>query len=372
MTPALENNDDRSLVRHRGWWAALGGWVGFFLLWTLFILGWGQGNVSVSGAVVSALLATVPGAILGLPVWMLAGRLEWPARGATFIAAHLVAMIAFAVLWTVTGPVIGTLIEGDSLSEMQWEVQTYVWRLFMGALLYVTVAGLSYAAHINRRLRRQEQIAARAEALAAKANLAAMRSQLRPHFLFNALHSISSLIETEPARATEAMELLGDLLRYTVRERDDDHVALGEEWQFVSDYVDLQRLRFGDRIEISMEADPGTSSLPVPPFVLQPLVENAFVHGLSSRSSGGIINVSARIHGTSLELTVEDNGQDPQSTGRVGANVDGSPVRVSGTGTGLGNLRLRLQSLYGDAATLTIAAREGGGTSARINFSNLS
>ena len=358
---ASPQDTDSDVPRHRGWWAVAGGWFGFFLLWTLFILGWAQGNVPIRGAVVSALLATLPGALLGLPVWWLAGKMEWPPVGVIrFAGVHLAALFGFATLWTFTGPALGVLIEGGSLAEMRWETQTYVWRLFMGVLLYVIVAGLSYAAHISRRLRRQEQIASRAEAFAAKANLAAMRSQLRPHFLFNALHSISSLIDTDPERASDAMELLGDLLRYTIRERDDDVVSLEEEWQFVSDYIELQRLRFGDRVAVAMEPLSDSGAVRVPPFVLQPLVENAFVHGMDSRSSGGTVSIRANKEGSSLVLVVEDNGHAWAAVGPNGTSVAG--------GTGLGNLRRRLMSLYGDGALLTVESLPAGGTRARIEL----
>lgn len=357
MIPAPQDTDSE-LANRRGWWAVAGGWFGFFLLWTLFILGWGQGDVPVRVAATSALYATLAGAALGFPVWWLAGRMPWPpSSGIRFALVHVIAITGFAGVWTYAGVALGVLADGGSPSDMQWDVQTYVWRLFMGVLLYVIVAGLSYAAHINRRLRRQEQVAARAEALAAKANLSAMRSQLRPHFLFNALHSISSLIETDPGRASDAMELLGDLLRYTIRQRDDHWVALDEEWRFVADYVELQRLRFGDRVVVIM--DPLPVKLRVPPFVLQPLVENAFLHGVDARTGSATIRITARLSGSSLVLTVEDNGIGPANSHNV---------TEGGRGTGLDNLRRRLASVYGENARLTVEPRPGGGTSARIEL----
>jgi signal transduction histidine kinase len=368
---AAPHQSDSDTFRLRAWWTVVGGWFGFFLLWTLFILGWGQGDVPVSGAIISAITATVPAALLGLLVWMLVGRFPWPdgetwfdQRVVAFVAAHVLAMVAFTVTWTVTAPVASLLMEGGSLAELQWETQTYVWRLFMGVLLYVIVAGLSYAAHINKRLRRQQQIAARAEAIAAKANLAAMRSQLQPHFLFNALHSISSLIDSDRDKASDAVELLGDLLRYAVRERETDLVSLDEEWQFVSDYIELQLLRFGDGVSVVMEPLDGAGQIRVPPFVLQPLVENAFVHGMEARSNKGQISISARRSGSSLRLLVEDNGFSPDH-GIALKRQDGT------AGTGLDNLRLRLESIYGDRAKLTITNNDGGGTRAFIELEDV-
>lgn len=349
-----------------GWTAVTGGWFGFFLLWTFFILGWGQGNIAVSGALVSALIATIPAAVLGHAVWKLTGRvpLHQTSPGRLTII-HGAALVAFAVMWTVIGPVLSVLIDGGSLAEMEWDAQTYVWRLFMGVLLYAIVSGISYTARVSRRLREQQRVAARAEALAAEANLAAMRSQLQPHFLFNALHSISSLIETDPEAAGDAMELLGDLLRYTIRERKADRVALSEEWQFVSDYVALQRLRFGERVAVTMEISPGADQMRVPPFVLQPLVENAFAHGMDEATHGGRIDISAHTKGSRLVLTVADNGSGITSGGSA---RNGGGENQQTNGTGLSNLRQRLASVYGDAAQVIVASDRGRGTSARVEI----
>lgn len=377
MTAQLQS--DTEPLRPRAWWAVLGGWLGFFLLWTLFILGWAQGEVQVSGAVISGLSATLPAVILGLLVWRLVGHLPWPdpqrrpkTPGAPlFVAVHVVAMAVFSIAWTAGGQLTIVVVERIPLSEMEWVLQTYIWRLFMGVLLYVIVAGLSYVADSNKRLRRQERIAARAEAIAAKANLAAMRSQLQPHFLFNALHSISSLIESDPERAGDAMELLGDLLRYAVRERETDLVSLDEEWQFVSDYVELQLIRFGDRVTVSMEPLAGAGRAEVPPFVLQPLVENAFVHGMATHSNEGEICVSANRNGSTLQLMVEDSGgSDEDAASELDRSTRFSThyEQARSAGTGLENLRLRLESLYGNRAALTVTARLEGGTTAMIEL----
>lgn len=359
--PATERDTIEGERFRFGWAAVAGGWFGFFLLWTFFILGWGQGNVPVAGAMLSALIATIPAAALGQVVWKLTGRVPLHQTAPLRLTAiHGVALVAFAVSWTVVGPVLGVLIDGGSLAEIEWDIQTNVWRLFMGVLLYAIVAGTSYTARVSRRLRDQQRVAARAEALAAEANLAAMRSQLQPHFLFNALHSIATLIETDAERAADAMELLGDLLRYTIRDRSSDRVALSEEWQFVSDYVALQQLRFGSRVTTNMRMAPEAATVLVPPFVLQPLVENAFVHGMDAATQDGVITIDVRLDGTALTMVVEDNGAGAAQNASIGDSKTG--------GTGLSNLTQRLASMYGDSAHLTVTPRPGGGKTARVNI----
>lgn len=343
----------------------LTGWAVFFVLWTLFILGWGQGEVAIHNAALSGLIVTGVASIFGVVVWKLTGKVAWPDKVSfKFFLLHLLCASIFSLAWTIAVPVVGTLLEGGSISELEWTLQNYSWRLLMGFWLYVIVAGLSYAARINQRLRQQQQRAAQAEALAAEANLAAMRSQLQPHFLFNALHSVSALIETDPPRAADAMEMLGDLLRYAIRDRESQTVTLREEWRFVADYVALQKIRFGDSIHVDMDMNSDLSSAAVPPFILQPVVENAFIHGLSPRASGGVLQIKAAASNDRLILTVNDNGDGSANL----ASDQPSFLKndQTSTGTGLDNLRHRLKALYSDTAGVNIRMLESGGTEVQV------
>ena len=319
-------------------------------------MGWGLGEVALADASVSGLTVTVPAALLALVVWRLSGKIKWPGHlSLTFILTHLLLSCVFAFVWMVIPPILSAIIFGEPVSDLQWNGRVYSWRLLMGIWLYVIVAGLSYATRMSVRLRQQQQISAQAEALAAKANLASMRSQLQPHFLFNALHSVSSLIHSDREKAVEAMEMLGDLLRYAIRDRQSDSVLLGEEWQFVSDYIELQKLRFGNSLDVIMSRDDNLTDVKVPPFVLQPLVENAFVHGISSLPDGGTVEIRATQSADNLVMTVADNG------------VGISNHELS-NGTGIENLRLRLQAIYGDMTEVSITPEDSGGTVASITL----
>jgi signal transduction histidine kinase len=341
--------------RGRSWLLLVAGWGAFFILWTLFLLGWGQGETPLSAALISGLVTTGTAAILGVAVWKLTDRLVWPDDlRLSFFLWQLIAAVIFSAAWTASAPIIFALIEGGGMSDIRWDVQNTTWRLFMGVWLYFMVVGVSYSLRINRRLQDQRELAMQAESLAAKAGLQAMRSQLQPHFLFNALHSVGSLIETDRESAMDGMERLGDLLRYTIRERDEDRVELSEEWAFVQDYIALQELRFGDRIRVEADFDSSCMTHQVPPFLIQPLVENAFVHGPGSRSSGGLIRVAGSCREGVLTIVVEDDG--PGLTGESG-------------GSGLTNLRSRLEAIYGDRSALSVAERKGGGVRVEIMLS---
>jgi two-component system, LytTR family, sensor kinase len=193
--------------------------------------------------------------------------------------------------------------------------------------------------------------AARAEAAAARARLAALRAQLHPHFLFNALHTVVQLIPTNPARAAGAAELVASLLRTTL-EDDRDEVTLDDEWRFVSRYLELEHIRFGDRLRVRAEVDPELLDERVPSFALQTLVENAVHHGAAPRVAPTEIVVTAA--GTSGELTL--------SVWNTGDRLPHARVSVEGgAGTGLARLRERLACRYGGAARLTCGAADGGG-----------
>jgi LytS/YehU family sensor histidine kinase len=281
----------------------------------------------------------------GIPIAYLVYRLvrwvPWPRPfRLRFLALHLAAAPLLAATWAVTSSALDAMVWKASFAARVDDRGSEM--MFLGVLLYVIVAGLSYAVESTAR-------AARAEAAAARAQLAALRAQLHPHFLFNALHTIVQLIPLEPARAAEAAELVGDLLRVTLEEQRDE-VTLGDEWRFVSRYLEVERIRFGDRLIVRANVPAGLLDERVPAFALQTLVENAVHHGAAPRVAPTEIVVTAAGTASELTLSVHNTG-------------DGGPVRhtEAGAGTGLARLRERLAVLYGGAARLVVRPDERGG-----------
>jgi LytS/YehU family sensor histidine kinase len=178
------------------------------------------------------------------------------------------------------------------------------------------------------------------ELQAREAELRALRSQVHPHFLFNSLNSIHALIAADPGGARTMLLRLADLLRRTLSVGAATLIPLREELAIVEDYLRIEKVRFGDRLRVETDVPPTVSEWPVPPFCLQPLVENAVVHGISRLVEGGTIRISAESGRDSLMLTVRNPS-------------DGVAAQSHGTGTGLRNLRLRLETLYGRSAGLT-------------------
>jgi LytS/YehU family sensor histidine kinase len=216
--------------------------------------------------------------------------------------------------------------------------------------LYGLVAGVSYAVRTQGRLRDQEMAAARAETLATRAQLRALRAQLNPHFFFNALHSLTTLVRNDARAAEEALDRLGGLLRYALDEGFSDDVPLANEWEFVCDYLALESLRLGPRLCVQSELDEDALECLVPSFILQPLVENAVRHGLARRVQGGSLVIEASVKGDELLLRVRDDGR--------GASRE-ETERTSGLG--LRTLRQRLEARYNGSSRVEIVTAPGAG-----------
>jgi signal transduction histidine kinase len=327
------------------------------LLWLWMLLAWlpvgglfvavllaGHQKISWHSAVLLALRMLVTAAALGLAVQALTERLRWPHPfHLWFVLVHLAAAIVYAAAWVLLNSLVVSLLHRRLVLDAGPLLGPY---LVLGVWIYVMVAGVSYAARATER-------AARAEAIAARSQLAALRAQLDPHFLFNALHTVVQLIPREPKLAAQAAERLAGLLRTSIEE-DRDLVPLASEWSFVERYLDIERIRFGDRLRVHVEIPPAAQGALVPSFALQSLVENAVRHGAAPRVEPTDLTVTAAAIDGRLTLRVADSG--------AGA----TPAQVEGGGTGLRRLRERLDALYGSRGRLEVVTAPGAGFTATL------
>jgi LytS/YehU family sensor histidine kinase len=298
-----------------------------------------------SGEVAAGISQLIAGAIAARLLYGFVRRTPWPRPfRVRFVILHAGVAIAFGVAFIGLTIVLESLYTGGLLSTRTFRraVELPSELPSSALLLYAVVLGIAYS--VERRAR-----AARIEAEAVRAQLAALRAQLHPHFLFNALHSVVQLIPIDQARAVEAAELVASLLRTTVEENRDE-VTLGDEWAFVSRYLQMEQIRFGDRLRVRAEVDPALMDAQVPSFGLQTLVENAVRHGAALRIAPTEIVVTATGTESALTLMVRNDGDDPAPRSSADA-----------AGTGLSRLRERLRFLYGEAACLTFGPRENGG-----------
>jgi len=236
-------------------------------------------------------------------------------------------------------------------------------KLWVEALIYATsimVIGteLKIWNGVRIQIKLEEQ-----ERLLLNARMEALQNQINPHFLFNTLNSVSSLVRFDPDTARELILKLATILRRLLNSSD-AFVPLREELEFVDNYLDIEVVRFGrDKLRVVKELDPGSLEVIVPSMLLQPLVENSIKHGLASKIEGGSIFLRSRLTDSHLIVEVEDDG-----VGMGSAHLLERPTGLGGTGIGLANVAERLKVLYGDTARMTIDSREGKGTLIRLRL----
>ncbi len=226
----------------------------------------------------------------------------------------------------------------------------------MLVMVYAAVVGTHAGLRWNAQWRRAQVQAAQLGEDLAQAQLQALRAQLNPHFLFNALNAIVTLVKRDPEAAERTTLHLADLLRATLTTGDSATITLGQELELTRRYLEIEAVRFPDRLAVEWCVDDALLTVPIPPFVLQPLVENAVRHAVSPNPRGGTITLTVAAAQSDLLLTVRDSGPGP----------DGAHRLSKGTGTALNNLRARLSRAYGSAATLELRARDSGGTDAVV------
>jgi hypothetical protein len=260
-----------------------------------------------------------------------------------------------------------------------------LWPTVLDLLAFGAIIGLAHSVHFYRRFREREHRALFLESSLANARLNALRAQLQPHFLFNSLNAIVTLLRRDPRLAEATLMSLSELLRLTFSQSDKQEVALREEMQFVQRYLEIQQTRFGDRLRVEQDIEPAALDCLVPTLLLQPLVENAIRHGIEPAENAGLVRLTARRQDGLLVLTVEDDGiglpsapsDHPQpKKGNLAANSDSLSGLTSLTvpafngagGIGLANLRARLQTLYGAHQKLELVPRSERGVTVLIQI----
>jgi LytS/YehU family sensor histidine kinase len=243
------------------------------------------------------------------------------------------------------------------LSTGQWIILQHILENGIG-LAFIVLA--EYRREIGEREEREREL----RHLNTQMELAALRSQLNPHFLFNALNAINALVGVQPEKARTVLETLAELLRYSLESDKRDFVSLREELDFVQKYLSIEQERFGKRLQISIDIDETLGEARVPPILIQPLVENAVKHGISPKAVGGTVSVtvrsdaSANADGKRLWVEVSDDG--------VGMKTNKLSNHAPSIGIGLANTDARLRKLYGEESKLNVESTENGVT---VSFS---
>lgn len=272
-------------------------------------------------------------------------------RPLIWIAAHsafaVLILLLIAAAWIPLTPAVDSLANVPHaswhfLSILFW--QSLAWNLWM----YWVIVGIFYGLDYYFGARDAKLRAAQLEGELAKAELEVLKNQLQPHFLFNTLNLVSSLIHTDQSSADDMIGDLGSLLRMSLESHATQEVTLAVEMKAVELYLNIQRLRFQDTLTIEIQIAPDTLDARVPHLILQPLIENAFRHGISKRVGPGLLKIeSSKVNGI-LKVSISDNGTNSEGNGLKENGL------ITKTGIGLSNTRARLERLYGGRAALNL------------------
>ena len=322
-----------------------------------------------------ALVVFIPSALVFSGATYALWRWLFPRLGGRSLAVQIalqtaVSLVAFTVLSFLATEIVVTARGGVSffgtptgpeklITLTPRDRQMAVWLYALLPILptvLITLIGYHQYWHRVLELKHRER---ELTELAATAQLAALRAQINPHFLFNSLNSIAQLIRSDPDKAEACVERLADIFRYILRRAEKEFVPLGEELQMATAYLDIERARFGDRLQVETHVDPRSLQHLIPNLILQPLVENAVKHGLSRKVGSGTVRIDAALDDGCLELTVGDDG-----LGMPRPALEA----VYDRGVGLRNLRDRLERLYGPAHLPEIRSAPGDGTRVRLRL----
>jgi two-component system LytT family sensor kinase len=287
--------------------------------------------------------------ILSVPVWFIVIRWmykkQWYWKG----LAHFF-----------LGPLYTVLCFGYQYYMVKWfGIRIYAeplklnpgWLLFFNLYIYTLQFTIYHSYEIYRQLRIKEKVTQKLLTLQKEQELAILKSQINPHFLFNTLHSISAMASTDTEETRTMIAQLADLLRHMIEGSKNDLVPLQKELQFVKDYIDLESKRMGDRLTTEFKVDRSLATFPIPPVILQPLVENAIKHGIAPLEGGGKVIVQIQKNKDAVLFRVSDTG--------VGLPSD-DPLSII-FGIGLKNIDIRLRIIYGDSARLKISSNKKSG-----------
>lgn len=345
-------------------WTSLKLWRNLLLFWTSFALVFAQATLSLTGsgptpadfqtALRQNLGTWLPWVPMSLFVIWLVQRYPIGRRHVLPAVAVLCAGLVVVVLGKAAYVLaLNDLVHWYDFTPSPGRVLTA--SVYNNLLLYWLVVGAAHALLYSERYWQRESEVAALRASLSEARLQALAAQLNPHFLFNTLNTVAELVHHDAAAADRMLTNLSALLRRSLNSATEQEVPLREELVMLEQYLDIQRVRFGARLQPAFAIDADCLDAAVPFLILQPLVENAIVHAIAPRIEGGCVRVAAQRNAAGqLQLTVSDSGA-PQRAGTAGANG------ASGNGIGLRNTADRLRCLYGEAAALALEPAAAGG-----------
>ena len=310
-----------------------GAWVLFAAVHFLILST--QTNLDINLAITESIVFNVLPGILGIGLWFLIKFADYEKYSKLeLFLRHLGMGAVILFIWFGAATLLMGVITGNDSLYLDWLSQTMMFRLIAGILLYLIMISVFYLLINNQNLAERKIHEEALKNLLHKSELNALRAQIKPHFLFNALNSISSLTITNPQKAQEMVINLSDFMRYSLSFTGEGFSSLQQELNHVRLYLEIEKVRFGDRLTVEENIDEAAYDWALPPMILQPLVENAVKHGIDDIAENPVISLLAVVAGDRLQLSIS-NSYDPTATAR------------DGTGTGLQNVVKRFAMIYG-------------------------
>jgi hypothetical protein len=313
-------------------WLALAGWSAMTLVMTLILRT--QAGLPLSSAVAGAFLYF---SVLGVLVWLacrMDARLElWKRTPFTAIGVHAAIGVTALTLWSATQVGLLRLLVGPNFWGLVY-ANTWMFQLLTVGMTYAAGVGFGLTLRGFERERLRQHREGQLEIIAREAELHTIKAQLQPHFLLNSLNSVLALIRYDPSAAEQMLGRLASLLHGVFDRLDQPFVPLARELDMLRDYLEIERMRFEERLLFDVRVDPHAGSVLIPPLLLQPLVENAVKHGIEPHTRRGTITIEARLAEGRLQIAISDTGDGPGG------------AAAGGTGRGIDLTRRRLDSLY--------------------------
>jgi signal transduction histidine kinase len=363
----LHLHDSESFYARHRWWLR---WCFFFCVWTLLgvsfalstYLGARQDNVQISWKrILSGYLADfyLWGTLSPL-IFLLARRFELRKNFPRNVFIHLAASVVLSgFVISAASPLVWYLgyvnLARNPTLAILWRNNAFsAYYFHQGLTIYWTTLVVAHALYYYRGLRKGEAQTAKLTAQLAQAQLQALKMQIHPHFLFNTLNSIAALLHKDVEAADRMIARLGDFLRLTLKSSNAQIVEFEQELEFLKCYLDIEHIRFQDRLTVELDIDSHALTAMVPNLILQPIVENAVRHGVARQTNPGHISIRARREGERLIVRVEDNGP-------------GLKAKSNGSGIGISNTRARLEQFYGRDFSFEIANSAERGASVTLD-----
>ncbi|MFQ5604925.1 MAG: sensor histidine kinase [bacterium] len=299
-------------------------------------------------------------ALLSIPLWYFCKIFPFnKSRMVAFFAIHVFLSLIFSTVWVGLSYGLHWLLSGEMVVKYMISMGVHLWQFLDGITKYGLLAGIFYTINFYKKFKEKELQEAELSYLAKNMELENLKSQINPHFLFNALNSVNALMAKDPEKARSMNSKLAQLLRFSLDGYDKKFITLKQELEFIHNYLDIEKVRFGDKLQIKEEIDSSAFPLPVPSMLLQPFVENAIKHGISAQASGGELNLQVYKTQSDLHLVVSNTGK---------AVSEKTLATIFDRGIGLNNTRERLRRIYGQNFKLELTTMQPNGFSVKVSI----